>query len=154
MKLVNNDAEGLETTETYNFSPIDYEQTEIGSSDLKQDVGFSVSMSGDIIGDNSVQKIDFTRDNNFNTFNTNNCLWNNEKAIDSQNNYDSDYFRGIVNMGQAAVPFIYEELKKGPTPLVHALDEIFPNTVKYNGFVPLDKACKVWISILEKIGKH
>ena len=54
-------------------------------------------------------------------------------------------------MGKDAVPFIYKELKKGPTDLVYALEAIFGNPIKYNGFMSLKQSCDLWISILKKI---
>ena len=52
-------------------------------------------------------------------------------------------------MGTEAVPYIIEEMKKGPTPLVHALDLIFPGVVEYDGYVSLKDACDTWLSILQ-----
>jgi hypothetical protein len=74
--------------------------------------------------------------------------WNQETKFLSMNKFDSSYFQEIVKMGEVAVPFILEELEKGPTPLVHALDLIFPGVVTYDGFVNLKDACDKWISIL------
>ena len=51
-------------------------------------------------------------------------------------------------MGVNAVPYIVEELEKGPSPLVYALDMIFPGVMKYEGFVSLKEACDKWLSIL------
>ena len=87
---------------------------------------------------------------NLNNFKLNNRMWNDEKQFDSFNNYDSGYFDEIVKMGKDAVPYILAELEKGPSPIVHALDLIFPGKVKYNGFVPLKVACETWISIIKK----
>lgn len=75
--------------------------------------------------------------------------WNQDTGFLSTNNFDNSYFLEIVNMGVDAVPFIVDELKKGPTPLVHALDKIFPDVVKYEGFVSLKEACDKWLSILQ-----
>ena len=77
--------------------------------------------------------------------------WNQETAFLSTNNVDNSYFQSIVNMGVDAVPFILDELKKGPTPLVHALDKIFPGVMKYEGYVSLNDACQRWIEILKQI---
>ena len=74
--------------------------------------------------------------------------WNNGTGLMSTNNLDNSYFKEIVNMGTDAVPFIVGELKKGPTPLVHALDLMFPGVVEYKGFVSLKEACEKWLSIL------
>ena len=83
-------------------------------------------------------------------FQTNLKGWNRETAFLSVGNFDNRYFDEIVKMKEDAVPFIYEELKKGPTLLVHALDKIYPNTVKCKGYVPLSTICNVWLNILSK----
>ncbi len=74
--------------------------------------------------------------------------WNQETKFLSTNNLENSHFKEIVNMGIDAVPFIVEELKKGPSQLVRALDLIFPGVMKYNGFVSLKEACDKWLSIL------
>ena len=82
------------------------------------------------------------------SFEQNLKYWNAYSNMLSVNNYDNSYFDKIVAMGTDAVPFIIEELDKGPTALVHALDLIFPDTVEYDGFVTLNDACRTWLSIL------
>ncbi|MCQ2351182.1 MAG: hypothetical protein MJ003_04320 [Paludibacteraceae bacterium] len=80
--------------------------------------------------------------------------WNRETAYLSVGNFNNKYFNEIVNMKEDAVPFIYEELKKGPTLLVYALDKIYPGEVKCEGYVPLQTICNVWLNILSKTVKH
>lgn len=109
---------------------------------------FSSSLSA-VTKDGSLEKIDSNEIDNAANFFQNLKYWNQETDFLSTNNFDNSYFQEIVNMGVEAVPFIVEELKKGPTPLVHALDKIFPNVVKYEGFVSLQDACKTWLSILQ-----
>lgn len=75
--------------------------------------------------------------------------WRDETGILSTNNLTNTYFNNIVDMGQDAVPFILEELKKGPTQLVHALDLIYPGKVSYRGAVSLKKACDAWMKVLQ-----
>ena len=121
--------------------------------DFRNTVGnesFLMSFSASIASNDNNNSIDMKDSENFNNFSLNNQLWNTEKRFDSYNNYDSGYFDEIVRMGEAAVPYILEELKKGPTQLVHALDIIYPGKVKYEGFVPLKTVCDTWISILSK----
>ena len=74
--------------------------------------------------------------------------WNKETQFSSANNIDNAYFQSIIDMGVNAVPYIVEELEKGPSPLVYALDMIFPGVMKYEGFVSLKEACDKWLSIL------
>lgn len=111
---------------------------------------FSTSIST-VAEDGSLQKVDSRHSDNAASFSKNMEYWNQETALLSTGNFNNSYFREIVNMGKDAVPFIMDELKKGPTPVVHALDLIFPNVVKYDGFVTLEEACKKWLSILQKI---
>lgn len=87
----------------------------------------------------------------FSTFKSNFDCWNTENQLSTFSNTDNCYFREIVKMGVTAVPFIYEELKKGPTSLVYALDEIFGHPIKYDEFVPLKQSCDAWITILNQI---
>ncbi len=84
------------------------------------------------------------------TFETNLDYWNNEIRFSSSNNFDNSYFDEITNMGTKAVPFILEELKKGPTQLVYALQCIFPGKVKCKGNVSLERICEVWLKLLTK----
>ena len=100
----------------------------------------------------SLEHVDTSSIDNKTSFENNLRYWNQEIAFSSSNNFDNSYFNRIVEMGREAVPFILEELKKGPTPLVHALDLIFPGTVEYNGYVPLNDVCDTWLSILKEIG--
>ncbi|MCQ2219058.1 MAG: hypothetical protein MJZ33_11380 [Paludibacteraceae bacterium] len=83
-------------------------------------------------------------------FQTNLEAWNRETAFLSVGNFNNKYFEEIVKMQEDAVPYIYEELKKGPTLLVHALDKIYPGTVQCDGYVPLTTICNVWLNILSK----
>lgn len=109
---------------------------------------FDSSVSA-MIRDGNIQKIDSDGSDKAATFSQNLKYWNKETCFLSTNNFDNSYFKEIVNMGSDAVPFIVEELEKGPSPLVHALDMIFPNVVKYEGFVSLKEACDTWLSILK-----
>ncbi len=84
------------------------------------------------------------------TFETNLDYWNNEIRFSSSNNFNNSYFDEITNMGTKAVPFILEELKKGPTQLVYALQCIFPGKVKCKGNVSLERICEVWLKLLTK----
>ncbi len=78
--------------------------------------------------------------------------WNRDTEIRSVNNYDSSYFDAIVKMKEEAIPLIYRELLKGPTPLVHALDQIYEGEVEYHGYLPLEFVCMIWLEILKAKG--
>lgn len=109
---------------------------------------FSSSVSA-INEDGNSTKINLDEIDKSATFLQNFKYWNQETGFLSTNNLDNAYFKQIVDMGVDAVPFILKELRKGPTPLVHALDMIFPDVVKYEGFVSLKDACDKWLSILQ-----
>lgn len=126
-----------------------------GSRELKPNgqPSFDYSAVVTLNDDVSVENINTQEADRRLVFWQNLSYWNKETNILSVNNFDNGYFKSIVEMGREAVPMIYEELKKGPTPLVHALDLIFPGVVEYNGFVSLKESCDTWISILKKTGK-
>lgn len=83
------------------------------------------------------------------SFYSNLKYWNQSTSFMSTDNYKNDYFKAIVSMGEDAVPFIKKELTKKPSSLVHALDLIYPERVKFNGFVSLERACDVWLRVLK-----
>lgn len=124
------------------------------SRELKPDgqASFDYSAVVTLNADDNTEYIDTQEADRHLVFSQNLAYWNKETNVLSVNNFDNGYFKSIVEMGKEAVPMIYEELKKGPTPLVHALDLIFPGVVEYNGFVSLKESCDTWISILKKTG--
>lgn len=108
------------------------------------DSSFSV-----VRGDGQSQRIDSECGDKAATFLQNLKYWNKETGLMSTNNFNNSYFKEIVSMGTDAVPFIVKELEKEPSPLVHALDIIFPDVVEYDGYVSLQEACDTWLSILK-----
>ena len=114
-------------------------------------VGFSAvqSQSG-----SPAEVLDTSSSSVYSTFKSNYECWNAENALSAVSNVNNVYFKQIVSLGRAAVPYIYKELQKGPTDLVYALDAIFEFPIKYDGFVPLKESCDLWLSILKKIGVH
>lgn len=81
-------------------------------------------------------------------FQVNLNIWLGNNSLLANNNYDDSNFKEIVDMKEDAVPLILEELHKGPTPLVHALDLIYPGVVEYEGYIPLEAICSLWEDIL------
>lgn len=78
--------------------------------------------------------------------------WNNQTQFLATNDFQNSYYRSIIAMGEDAIPFILEEIKRKPSFLVHALDEILPGIVEYGeGYIPIEQACQTWISILSPI---
>lgn len=101
------------------------------------------------------KKIDTARVENRTIFMQNLRYWNDETRFMPTNNFDSSYYRNIVDMGLDAVPYILEVIQRRPSFIVRALDEILPGIVVYDdGYVPVEKACDIWISILKKIGEN
>ena len=75
--------------------------------------------------------------------------WNDQTQFLATNDFQNSYFRSIVSMGEDAIPFILEEIKKKPSFLVRALDEILPGIVEYGeGYISIEQVCETWISIL------
>lgn len=126
----------------------------LSERELKNDNVFFVFSSSLSSVDNDGKRISFDTGETDNavTFYQNYKYWNQQTQFLSTNNLDNSYFRGIVDMGIDAVPYILKELEKGPTQLVHALDLIFPGVMMYEGYVTLKDACDKWLSILKETG--
>lgn len=137
-----------------NINTLPSSELSISERELKAkgEPAFAFFSSISLVDDNgNAQNIDMHETDRNAIFVQNFKYWNQETAFLSTNNVDNSYFQSIVNMGVDAVPFILDELKKGPTPLVHALDKIFPGVMKYEGYVSLNDACQRWIEILKQI---
>lgn len=104
------------------------------------------------IGQETAKTLDSKGIQNESEFLSNMWAWNQDTGLRSVDNYTSSYFDAIVDMKEDAVPYIYRELLKGPTPLVHALDRIYEGEVEYGGYLPLEFVCNVWLEILKKKG--
>lgn len=61
---------------------------------------------------------------------------------------NDDNFKKIVSMGEKVVPFIIEELKKGPSLLVWALNSIYNERISDDPNTTIEKACKLWVKRL------
>lgn len=103
-------------------------------------------------GDNDICIVDTRKSQQESEFLSNLSAWNSATGLRSVDNYSSGYFDAIVKMKEDAVPFIFRELQKGPTPLVHALDYIYEGEVEYEGYLPLDFVCSIWLEILKQKG--
>lgn len=73
--------------------------------------------------------------------------WKDEVSILSTGHYEHPAFKRIVDMGQAAVPFILETISKSPDPVVYALFKILPGVMENTGHVTLTDTCKAWITV-------
>ena len=78
--------------------------------------------------------------------------WKKETAFLSVNNFRNIHFDAIVSRGEESVPFIYRELRKEPSILYHALELIYPEKIKYKGYISLSQARRIWLRILRKQG--
>jgi hypothetical protein len=61
---------------------------------------------------------------------------------------NDDNFKKIVSMGEKVVPFIIEELKKGPSLLVWTLNSIYNERISDDPNTTIEKACKLWVKRL------
>lgn len=113
------------------------------------DKGFSfLSFEPTISNSGKVKKLKSEKEERKIEFQVNLDLWKNNNSLLANNNYEDSNFKEIVEMKEEAVPLILEEIRKGPTPLVHALDLIYPGVVEYDGYVPLEAICSLWEDIL------
>ena len=80
--------------------------------------------------------------------------WNRESKFLSTDNYNNSDFRKIVAMGEEAVPGILEIINNHPDPIVHALDLIYPDFMRYEGYVSLEDVYRTWIITLTALGKR
>ena len=114
--------------------------------------GFSfLSVSATMSKDGNTRELNVGREVRQMTFDTNFKYWREETRLRSVNNFDNANFDSIVEMGAEAVPYIREALEKGPSPIVHALDLIFPGVVKYNGYTTIEEACNIWLPLIRMI---
>ena len=114
--------------------------------------GFSfLSVSATMSKDGNTCELNVGREVRQMTFDTNFKYWREETRLRSVNNFDNANFDSIVEMGAEAVPYIREVLEKGPSPIVHALDLIFPGVVKYNGYTTIEEACNIWLPLIRMI---
>lgn len=112
--------------------------------------GFSIDLS---ISRNDKDMEISRREINIQEVKTNYAYWNRASNVHSSNNFDNADFRKIVEMGEDAVPGIFEIIKDHPDPIVHALDLIYPDYMKYDGYVSLEDVCRTWIITLIAQGK-
>lgn len=114
--------------------------------------GFSfLSVSATMSKDGNTRELNVGREVRQMTFDTNFKYWREETRLRSVNNFDNANFDTIVEMGAEAVPYIRDVLEKGPSPIVHALDLIFPGVVKYNGYTTIEEACNIWLPLIRMI---
>lgn len=123
--------------------------------EFKDASGPSFTFNIDATVANGQEKINTTNVDKKASFIQNLKYWNNQSQFLASNDFKNSYYRSIVGMGVDAIPLILEEIKVRPSFLVHALDEILPGIVEYGeGYIPIEEACKIWISILAPIEEN
>lgn len=57
----------------------------------------------------------------------------------------TENFQNIVKQGKIIVPYIIEEIKQHPSPLVWALNFIYNKTISNEGNITIEEACRLWV---------
>lgn len=70
-------------------------------------------------------------------------MWQANTAFCSfaQQMIDDENFQNIVKQGKIIVPYIIEEIKQHPSPLVWALNFIYNKTISNEGNITIEEAC-------------
>ena len=118
----------------------------VSSNSSIAEVALRVSM----ISEEGPVKMDVSRVSSEAEFAIDYDYWQNETAMLSANNFKNTHFDAIVSRGEDSVPFIYQELLKGPSLLYHALELIYPDKIKYKGYISIAQARRIWLRILRK----
>ena len=74
--------------------------------------------------------------------------WECDTAFSSTQDFENSHFKAIVDMGDKCIPWIHEIIDNRPDTIVHALDEICPGIMRYEGCVPLNEVCEAWSALL------
>lgn len=123
---------------------------QLGSEEARDGVNVATILLSQTKDYGKSEPVDFTGMQNSMRFHTNYSSWNNVTNMLAYNNIENEYFENIVKMGEEAVPFIREELEKGPTMLVYALARIRPNVIEPQDYIPLPILCNLWQQYLQQ----
>ena len=123
---------------------------QLGSEEARAGVNVATILLSQTKDYGKSEPVDFTGMQNSMRFHTNYSSWNNVTNMLAYNNIENEYFENIVKMGEEAVPFIREELEKGPTMLVYALARIRPNVIEPQDYIPLPILCNLWQQYLQQ----
>ena len=74
--------------------------------------------------------------------------WECDNAFSGTQDFENAHLKAIVDMGDKCIPWIHEIIDNHPDPLVHALDVMCPDLMRYEGFVPLNEVCEAWSALL------
>lgn len=75
--------------------------------------------------------------------------WECDTAFSGTQDFENAHFKAIVDMGDKSIPWIHEIIDNHPDTLVHALDEICPGVMIYEGCMSLNEVCEAWSALLE-----
>lgn len=117
---------------------------------LNEDKGYSIELT---VSQDSVKQSESQKSIDIQKVLTNHKYWYQNSNLSATNNFEDPDFKEIVGMGERAVPGILKIIRKKPDAVVHALDLIYPDMMTYEGFVPLEEVCKIWIITLTALGK-
>ncbi len=121
-----------------------------GDSLLPGEYDTSIDLRVSSIEGDNVTKVNVEEATRHYQFSTDYSLWKQETSLLSVNNFENRFFNSIVEKGEESVPFIYEQLKKGPSHLIYALELIYPDKIHYNKKVTsLKRARRIWLKILK-----
>ena len=123
---------------------------QLGSEEARAGVNVATILLSQTKDYGKSEPVDFTGMQNSMRFHTNYSSWNNVTNMLAYDNIENEYFENIVKMGEEAVPFIREELEKGPTMLVYALARIRPNVIEPQDYIPLPILCNLWQQYLQQ----
>lgn len=123
--------------------------------ELKDPSGPSFDFELEATANDGSQSIDTRLEELEANFMQNYKYWNDQTQFLSTDNTNNSYYKNIVDMGIDAVPFIIKQIKKQPSWLVLALHEILPGVVTFDdGYISVEKACEIWLSILPATGQY
>ena len=79
--------------------------------------------------------------------------WDQNTAFMSVGNFENEWWYKLVEWSKEhkkeAVESIAEMLKEEPSFVVYILDDLFDHSLTYEGYIPLDYYCNVWIALIE-----
>ncbi len=78
--------------------------------------------------------------------------WRNDTRFTSSASdiVNNEAFKAIVAMGEAAVPYIVEEIDNTPSTLVWALNFIYQKKISNNPDTTVQEACRLWVKELSR----
>lgn len=77
--------------------------------------------------------------------------WRDETSFYSRTDlmFNNEHFKNMVKMGKEITPFVINKIKEQPNFIVHILDLFYPDLMIYEGYVPIEDVCKIWVITYE-----